>query len=83
MPFLRGSIQIRMGFGSSPLASLSQSTILMEQDPVHFKQMMIDGAREGSFGKVDNKTIAKGLLPSLLENLGSHNAAKVRTRCAW
>lgn len=55
----------------------------MEQAPVHFKQMMIDGAREGSFGKLDNKTIAKGFLPSLLENLGSHNAAKVRTRCAW
>lgn len=31
---------------------------------------------EGSFGKLDNKSIAKGLLPSLLEPFGRFNAAK-------
>ena len=48
----------------------------MEQAPVHFKQMMIYCAREGSFGRLDNKTIAKGLLPSLLEKFGKSQCCK-------
>lgn len=47
-----------------------------------FEQMMIDCAKEGSFGRLDNKLIAKGLLASLLEAFGRCNAAKVRARCA-
>ena len=32
-----------------------------------FEQMMIDCSREGSFAKLDNESMAMGLLPSLLE----------------
>ncbi len=47
-----------------------------------FEQMMIDCAKEGSFGKLDNESIAMDLLTTLLEALGTYNAVKVRARCA-
>ena len=39
-----------------------------------FEQMKIGCAREGCFGKLDNESIARGLLPSLLEGIRRHNA---------
>lgn len=47
-----------------------------------FEQMMLDCAREGSFGELDNALMAKDLLHSLLEAFGRYNAAEVRAICA-
>ena len=49
-----------------------------------FEQMTVDCAKEGSLGqpKLDNKSTAKGLLPSLLEDLERLNTAKVRGQYA-
>lgn len=47
-----------------------------------FEQMTTSCAEEGSFGRLDNELIAKGLFASLLEAFGRCNAAKVRAICA-
>ena len=48
----------------------------MEPAPVHFKQLMIDCAREGSFGKLDNRTIAKRPSPQPSGNFRKSQCCK-------
>lgn len=47
-----------------------------------FEQMMVDCAREGSFGRLNNALMARDHRPSLLEPFGRYDAAKVRSICA-